>query len=81
MAWTIAADGFVPVSPEKSILGTLTAVFDDGQTPFIYRGSVNITNQASLADFVVQAKKALAASKVAPPSKAILPMVQGLLNA
>lgn len=78
--WTIAPTGFTPVSKEKAILGTLTAVFNDGQgVPFTFSGSVNIENQASLADFVVQAKKALAASS-AVNAAPVLATVASQLN-
>lgn len=83
--WIIAPDGFVPVSKEKAILGTLTATFDDGVKPFTFSGSVNLSSDASLQDFVAQAQKALAVSKAVTPlpvkdNQPVLEWVAGRLN-
>lgn len=52
---------FTPYS-QKETVGSATAVYtDNGVVTLKYDGSVNLDNPGSVADFLAQAKKALAA--------------------
>lgn len=57
MPWTIQ---FYPYN-KKETVGSAVAHFDDGASAFDFNGSVNLDDAASVADFLAQAKKALAA--------------------